>query len=236
MIIYLQAFLLGLLGSFHCAGMCGPIAFALPVGQKGLTSRIGGSLLYNAGRILTYSFMGLVLGLLGTGLYFWGIQRWISVALGILMIGWVVVPFFWKGIFRTTTFSAAGSGIRNVFAGLFSKGTWFSVFVIGLLNGFLPCGLVYLALAEAVVSESAYAGALKMFLFGLGTVPVLLGLTLAGNFLGTRFRQIVRKLIPWFIIFMGIIFILRGMNLGIPYISPKMDAQTEKTECCHGNN
>jgi len=108
------------------------------------------------------------------------------------------------------------------------------VFIIGLLNGLLPCGLVYLALAGAVVSSGPFEGAFYMFFFGLGTMPVLLAVTLAGNVIGLKFRNLVKKLIPYLILIIGILFILRGLNLGIPYISPKMDTKTEVPACCHG--
>jgi len=117
---------------------------------------------------------------------------------------------------------------------LFGLRTYYSVFLIGLLNGLLPCGLVYIALAGAIVSSGPYEGALYMFLFGLGTIPVLLSATLAGNVIGTRFRNMVKKSVPYFILLIAVLFILRGLNLGIPYISPKMEAKKNHPACCHG--
>ena len=230
----LQAFLLGLFGSLHCAGMCGPIALALPVKQSSWGTRLGSSLLYNSGRIITYSSLGLLLGFLGMGLYMWGVQRWVSVGMGILMIAWVGLQLFQSRSLRIPGSGTLMSGYKKVFGGLFSKRTYFSVFIIGLFNGLLPCGLVYIALAGAVVSKGAFTGALYMFLFGLGTMPVLLTVTLAGNIIGLSFRNQVKKIIPYLILLIGILFILRGLNLGIPYVSPKMEEKKNVPACCHG--
>ncbi len=234
MIVYFQALFIGLLGSLHCAGMCGPIALALPVKQTGWSTRLACSMLYNSGRILTYSAMGLLLGLLGMGLFLWGIQRWVSIVLGSLMILWVILSVFLSRQLMQTSLLGLVSGYKKIFGSFFSRRTYSSVFIIGLLNGLLPCGLVYLALAGAVVSSGPFEGAFYMFFFGLGTMPVLLAVTLAGNVIGLKFRNLVKKLIPYLILIIGILFILRGLNLGIPYISPKMDTKTEVPACCHG--
>ena len=234
MIVFFQAFLIGLLGSLHCAGMCGPIALALPVKQTWWGTRLASSLLYNSGRILTYSSMGLLLGLLGMGLFFWGVQRWVSIGLGSVMVLWVILSLFLSRVWMQTGLQGLTSGYKKVFGGFFSRRSYGSVFIIGLLNGLLPCGLVYIALAGAVVSSGPFEGALYMLFFGIGTMPVMVAATLAGNLIGLKFRNFVKKLIPYLILLIGILFILRGLNLGIPYISPKMDVKTEVPACCHG--
>jgi len=233
MINLLQAFLLGLLGSLHCAGMCGPIALALPLKQKSGGTRFTSSLLYNSGRIFTYVLLGFILGVLGMGFYFWGIQRWVSITLGIMMIIWVVMYFSPESLKMKIGFSGITSAYKRVFGNQFGRRTYLSVFIIGLLNGLLPCGLVYIALAGAVVSKGPFEGALFMFLFGLGTVPVLFAVTTAGNVIGSGFRNVVKKVIPYFILLVAILFILRGLNLGIPYVSPKMEAKKSHPACCH---
>jgi hypothetical protein len=233
MINLLQAFLLGLLGSLHCAGMCGPIALALPLKQTSSGTRFTSSLLYNSGRIFTYVLLGFILGILGMGFYFWGIQRWVSITLGIIMIIWVVMTFSPENLKMNMGFTGITAAYKRIFGKQFDRRTYLSVFIIGLLNGLLPCGLVYIALAGAVVSKGPCEGALYMFLFGLGTVPVLLAVTMAGNVIGTGFRSVVKKVIPYFILMVAILFILRGLNLGIPYVSPKMEAKKNHPACCH---
>ena len=110
---------------------------------------------------------------------------------------------------------------------LFRKGTFSAMFLIGILNGFLPCGLVYVALAGAIASGDAISGAAAMILFGLGTVPAMFAATIFGKFINAGIRTKIRKAVPVLALLLGVIFILRGMNLGIPYISPKLSAQTE---------
>jgi len=232
---YLEAFLLGLVGSLHCAGMCGPIAVALPLNNESWFTRITGGLLYNTGRTITYAFLGAVLGLAGMGLSLGGLQQWASILLGIAMILAILVPRLGavsKPVYRLSDFIAGI--LKKPFSSLFRTKTYRSLFVIGLLNGFLPCGLVYIALAGALVMSHAAGGALYMALFGLGTAPMLLVISLAGNILSQKLRARLSKVIPVFIVMLGIIFILRGLNLGIPYLSPKIDKANDQAviECC----
>ena len=234
-----QPLIIGLLGSFHCMGMCGPIAVSLPLKENSWETRVLSSLLYNLGRVSTYAFLGLVFGSLGLGIHIWGIQQWVSIGIGTLMILSVAFPVIFHGAQLTSKLDGLFSGFRKIFGRFFGFRTYLSTWVIGLLNGFLPCGLVYIALAGALVSTSPLNGSLYMMAFGLGTLPALLMVSLLGNAIGMAFRRGVKKLVPFLILIIGVLFVLRGMNLGIPYISPKMDKQQHKTEelqkptCCH---
>jgi hypothetical protein len=236
---FLQPLIIGLLGSFHCMGMCGPIALALPLKQDSWNTRIVSGLLYNLGRVITYAFLGLVFGLLGLGIHMWGFQQWVSIGVGTVMILSVAFPVLFHGSKLTTGLDRVLSGFKRAFGRFFGLRTYLSVWVIGLLNGFLPCGLVYIALAGALVSTSPADGAIYMVIFGLGTIPALLALSLLGNVFSMSFRRGMQQLLPFLIILIGILFVLRGMNLGIPYLSPKMEPyQKQKTEqfqkpkCC----
>ncbi|MEI6900543.1 MAG: sulfite exporter TauE/SafE family protein [Bacteroidota bacterium] len=230
---YFQAIFLGFLGSFHCAGMCGPIALALPFHNKTSQEKIGSALLYNTGRVFTYSLLGLTFGFLGFGLAFWGMQRWVSIGMGALMILSVVFPI----IFRSVSFGKLVEALMNRFNRFFGKmfafRSWSSVFFIGMLNGFLPCGLVYIALAGAIVSRGATDGAIYMALFGLGTIPMMFSVSMAGGIISVKFRNKARQLIPWVIVLIGILFIIRGLNLGIPYLSPELKPHDPLPDCCH---
>jgi sulfite exporter TauE/SafE len=232
----ISALTFGLITGFHCIGMCGPIAIALPLINQSWFSRTLSALLYNFGRTVTYSAMGAVFGLLGTGFRLMGIQQWVSIAMGILMILSVIFPLVFRKHFQADgIISKWTSGLKSAFRKMFSKRSYSSLFVIGLINGLLPCGPVYtMAIAGAVVTGSVAGGALYMFVFGLGTIPIMLSLSLLGNMMSVKFRNIVRKIIPIVIVIIGILFILRGMNLGIKYISPKFDNNDPtKVECCH---
>jgi len=232
--IYLSALTIGLLGSFHCIGMCGPIAIALPLKNENWFTRIFGGLLYNTGRTITYALLGAIFGLAGMGFRLGGLQQWVSIIMGILMILSVLFPVLFKKSTAITQFTNKITGkLISRFRKMFSIRTYYSLFIIGILNGFLPCGLVYIAIAGALAVGEVYESAVYMVFFGFGTIPIMLLLSLLGNIVSQRFRTIIRKILPIFVIIIGILFILRGMNLGIKYISPKMSKEEPtKVECC----
>ncbi len=242
MMIYISALSLGLLGSFHCVGMCGPIALAIPLKTDSWLSRILGGVIYNLGRAITYAIMGAVFGFVGQGLVMSGFQQWVSIIMGAVMIISVLLPSFFKNWFDTdkSVFGFVGK-LKMHLRKLFAQSSHASLFLIGLLNGLLPCGLVYFAIAGAVATGSFYNGSLFMFIFGLGTIPMLLAISLIGNMITLELRKKITRLIPYAIVLIGVLFILRGLSLGIPYLSPPEEAMTipvEKTEdqkpsCCH---
>ena len=220
----ISALTLGLIGSFHCIGMCGPIAIALPLKNQSWLERIISALLYNLGRTVTYGIMGAVFGLLGKGFQLIGIQQWVSIIMGIIMILSVIFPIIFRKYINADGFVTKWvSKLISTLRKLFSKRSYISLWVIGLMNGLLPCGLVYMALAGAIVSGNSANGAIYMLVFGLGTIPIMLSISLLGNIVSIQFRNKVRKIIPIVIIIIGILFILRGMNLGIKFVSPDMD-------------
>ena len=234
---FLQPLIIGLLGSFHCMGMCGPIALALPLKENSWNTRIISGVLYNLGRVSTYVFLGLLFGLLGLGIHIWGFQQWVSIGVGTIMILSVAFPVIFHGSELTGRLDALLSGFKRFFGRFFGFRSYLSTWIIGLLNGLLPCGLVYIALAGALVSTTPIDGALYMMIFGLGTMPALLVVSMAGNIISMTVRRRVQQLIPFLIILIGVLFVLRGMNLGIPYISPKMEQQhkteqLQKPKCC----
>jgi len=229
---------IGLIGSFHCIGMCGPIVVALPLKKHNLLSKITGAILYNSGRVITYSALGVLFGLLGRGIHLAGFQQWTSILLGIAMIISVLFPFFFREkITIGSVFSGFASRLIIRLRKLFTDRSYFSLLMIGLLNGLLPCGLVYVAIAGAINSGNVGSGALFMMLFGIGTIPLLLVATLASDAIGQRIRSKMQKVVPYFVFTLGVLFILRGMSLGIPYISPTIEklapkVMVEKGSCC----
>jgi len=236
-----SALLLGLIGSFHCVGMCGPIAVALPINNKNWTHRFLGTILYNLGRAITYAIMGAVFGVLGEGIHLGGFQSWVSIAMGILMILSVVFPIlFRKTAFLDRYIYGYVSKLKVLLGPLLRSRSSGSLFIIGLLNGLLPCGLVYVAMAFAIATGDVASGALYMFLFGIGTAPLMAAVTLLGNVISASFKSKINRLIPLVIFVIGVLFVLRGLNLGIPYISPpakklNIPAETDTTGsrgCC----
>lgn len=232
----LTSFLIGLFGSFHCIGMCGPIAIALPIPNSKNLPFVTGRLLYNLGRVATYSFLGAIFGLLGSRFVISGFQQSVSITLGIAIVITVLIPIKYKAkVSQHKIVQKITLPLKSGISDLFKRGTFSAMFLIGILNGFLPCGLVYVALAGAIASGDAISGTVIMFLFGLGTIPAMFAATIFGKFINLNIRRKINKAIPVFAIVLGLIFILRGMGLGIPYLSPKISAQVvnESNLDCH---
>ncbi len=231
-----SAFLVGLLGSFHCLGMCGPLVLALPVNAQNKTKALMGRMLYNGGRILTYSLIGLIMGMFGQSLSFVTSQQALSVAVGVLILLLIFLPG--QLSYKFTITSPVGrftSRVKQQFALQFRKKTYCAYFFSGMLNGLLPCGLVYIALAGAVATSASLTGMAYMALFGLGTLPLMLAVSFAGQYITLQWRGRITKIVPVFTIVIACLFILRGLNLGIPMVSPAVAGTKAniKVSCCH---
>jgi len=233
-------FLIGFLGSFHCVGMCGPIALALPIGKASNLQLIVSRILYNLGRIVTYTFFGAIFGLFGKGIALAGLQRYASIVLGLSILFYYLMPSKYKGKFSVTKpYQLISRFVKKSFSKLTKTGSAHSLFLFGIINGFLPCGFVYVALAGAITTGDFISGAAFMALFGLGTAPIMFATSLIGKFVTVGIRARINKLIPIFAILLAIIFILRGLSLGIPFLSPpekKLNipatVETSTGNCC----
>lgn len=216
-----SALLFGLISSFHCIGMCGPIAMMLPVDRSNPAKKVFQIILYHLGRLTAYGMLGLFFGILGKGLFLAGFQQKLSIFVGIMMIIFVIVPEkklaqynFSKPIYKLI------SKVKSHLGAQFKRKSPDALFTIGLLNGFLPCGLVYAALFGAIAMQSELLGVAYMVLYGIGTIPMMSAVVLLSNFITVPVRNRIQKLIPIVVILIGSLFIVRGMGLDIPYISP----------------
>lgn len=231
--LIIAAISLGLLGSFHCIGMCGPIALALPVHQYSPLKKYVGIFLYNLGRVITYTFLGLVFGLLGQSFFLGGFQQILSIVIGVLLLLSVILTQTkW---FSSNNFGFIYSFINSVkmqLGNLFNKKGLHFLFFIGLMNGLLPCGLVYLGIAGAIASGHYMKGAEFMFYFGVGTVPIMYAVAFLGQFISLKFRNHIRHAMPFVVSIMAVMLIVRGLNLGIPYVSPEFEKDSHKVTCC----
>lgn len=225
------ALLLGVVGSLHCIGMCGPIALALPIAHMSRGFRIRGILAYNFGRAATYSVLGAVSGLIGSALNWAGGQQALSITAGSIILIALFLGLAGKRIPLPRTLDRFYGSLRSSLGNLFRNKTTKGLLLIGLLNGLLPCGLVFAALAGAAATGSLLHGALFMFVFGLGTIPAMFSLSFASVHLPDRFRTKLRRAVPAFVSIMAVLLILRGMGLGIPYVSPSFEK--DKQVCCH---
>ena len=229
------AFLFGLISSFHCIGMCGPIAMMLPVDSHNPAKKVMQILTYHLGRLSAYASIGLVFGLLGRGLYLAGFQQKMSIFIGVAMILVVVIPerVFAKYNFSKPVFRFI-SKIKSRLGSQFKNKSYTSLFTIGFLNGFLPCGMVYVALFGAIAMQNELFGVLYMILFGLGTIPMMSSVVYLNALLSVPVRNKIQKIIPIFAVIIGILFIFRGLGLGIPYISPSdMSLFVQSSPNCH---
>lgn len=232
--LFFAAVTLGMIGSFHCIGMCGPLAFSLPLNDKSDFAKFTGSFIYNLGRIVTYSTLGLLFGWAGKSFSVFGFQQGLSIILGIAILFFVVVPKKW--IANTGTSHIASvytSKVRLALGRLFNKSNYQSLFAIGLLNGLLPCGLIYMAIAGAIATADPFSSAFFMASFGLGTLPVMWSVSFFGNYIGIGLRQKIRSAYPVMMVLIACLLITRGMGLGIPYVSPVMNNDTKEVIMCH---
>ena len=232
-----SAFIMGLAGSLHCVGMCGPLALSLPVSHANDLLRIVGGVIYNSGRILSYTVLGLIFGSVGNIIIATQWQSSLSLALGIIILAYLLVPkkYFLRrspyGLLSPTNkFNKPLLMLRQQLGKLFQSKKKSSLFAIGILNGFLPCGMIYLALSSAIITASSLNGGLFMLFFGLGTFPAMFATVIMGNYLNQTIRLKIRKVVPVMLFFMAILLILRGMELGIPFVSPAF-ANTGASSC-----
>jgi sulfite exporter TauE/SafE len=231
----LTAFIFGLISSFHCIGMCGPIAMMLPVDSHNQAKKVTQILTYHIGRLTAYATIGLIFGLVGRGLYLAGFQQKMSIFIGVAMIVVILIPekVFAKYNFSKPVFKLI-SKIKATLGSQFKNKSYKSLFTIGLLNGFLPCGMVYVALFGAIAMQNEFYGVLYMILFGLGTVPMMSSVVYINSFLTISMRNKIQKIIPFVAVVIGILFIFRGLGLGIPYISPSdMSLFVQSSPNCH---
>lgn len=233
-----SAFLIGLLGSLHCVGMCGPIALMLPVSHDQPIRKSIQTLLYHLGRITAYALIGIFLGMIGESLATFGFQQHLSIAIGVILLITVIIPGSWLHQFSILQpVNRILMKLKSAMASNFKKKSLDSFFTLGFLNGFLPCGLVYVAAFAAIGTNGLTNSILYMILFGLGTVPLMSFVIFAKGFINKKMNINTKKLIPYAVAFVSILFILRGLGLGIPYVSPKHQPQeVNATQNCQPIN
>jgi uncharacterized protein len=232
--IITTAFVMGLIGSLHCVGMCGPLAMSLPVAHRTGRGRLIGGLIYNSGRVLIYAILGLALGFAGQYLLSSRWQGTLSIALGVC----IFVSLLFPSQKKATSVLASWANkpfvkLRLALGSLFQSKKYTSLFAIGVLNGLLPCGMIYLAVTSSLLAGSALKGSLFMLLFGMGTFPAMLAVVFFGSYVNQQLRLGLRKAVPVFLFIMATLLVLRGMNLGIPFVSPAFPDAPQGAVLCH---
>ena len=233
----LPALTLGLAGSLHCLGMCGPIAFVLPVSRNRPLYQSAQIASYHLGRMISYAAIGFIFGLLGRGIVLFGWQQNMSIGIGILMILTVIGIYFpiKKWSFSPWFYTMVGA-LKSKFSYFLNRRQPYAFLGMGLLNGLLPCGLVYMAVLGAMLTGDAVSGAAFMALFGLGTVPMMTFAVFSAGKLKGKFRLGVQRMLPIILLLFGILMVVRGLGLDIPYLSPGAQIALEEVSTemnCH---
>jgi sulfite exporter TauE/SafE len=205
--MWFAALVLGFAGSLHCLGMCSPLAMAVTNLRKPFFVN---RLVYNGGRILCYALLGALVGTFGWLLSFSGIQNLLTIFLGCVL---VVVGLTGFGHFHIPALSKVIQWvtlvIKSTFSRFLQRKTVFSIASLGMLNGLLPCGLTYLALTYCLSLDRAWDGFLFMLLFGVGTLPIMLGFTSLLPSLMKRFNFSFRHATTVTLIVVGLLLITR---------------------------
>ena len=224
---------LGLVSSFHCVGMCGPLALSLPVQHLPRYQQYSAFILYNLGRVITYSLLGLLFGLAGRQLFIAGWQQWFSISMGVLILLMAGHYFFLKNYWEPRWLQRFHFQVQQLMSRFLQHGSLGAYTLLGMANGLLPCGMVYLAIAGALSTQETLQSVGFMAAFGLATLPAMLVLSLLGMRVDINVRRSIRKLMPVVVTAVAVVLILRGLNLGIPFISPVLASSPGNAASCH---
>jgi sulfite exporter TauE/SafE len=231
--LLVSALFLGIISSFHCVGMCGPLALALPVSHLSKSMQLLSVVLYNSGRVVTYATLGLIFGIAGRKLYLAGLQQWFSIIMGSIMLALAIQYFIRKRPVQPLWMNGFHRMVQKAMQTCLQSKQTAAYLMLGMANGLLPCGMVYLAIAGALSTTEVFDSIFFMTAFGIGTLPAMLLLSALGLRADISFRQRIKRAMPIVITTVAVLLILRGMNLGIPYISPHLASNTAANISCH---
>lgn len=233
MAVYLfSALLLGLMSSLHCLGMCGPLVIGILPPKTDTLQKVRLLGLYHGGRLMVYGILGMLAGFIAGQLNLPNIQQTLSIVLGALLLLWVILHYF--GLLKPIRLKGVNTVFQKSFAKFWSIQGNVRYLLMGGLNGLLPCGMVYIAMTAAATSASVTSSVAFMAVFGLGTLPLLAAVSGIGTILKSRYKSFLVKSQPLFLLLFAGILIVRGLNLGIPYLSPKVSHvhNNAEMECC----
>jgi sulfite exporter TauE/SafE len=231
--IIVPGVLLGLISSLHCVGMCGPLALALPVQHLTRSGRVFALLSYHGGRLLTYTLLGGLSGLLGRRIYLGGLQQAFSITVGSLILLWLAMVYWYPAVRRPVFMNRLFRPVEHIIARLWQSPSRTGFLLLGMANGLLPCGMVYLAIAGSLSFPQIDASIAFMLFFGIGTLPALLILGASRHLITISARANMRRAVPYVAALMGVLLILRGLDLGIPFISPVLAHSPGQAVSCH---
>jgi len=225
--LIIPAISLGILSSLHCVGMCGPLALALPLDRTSKNKRYAGIFLYHFGKLLSYLLLGGIVGLFGKHIPLADSQQRLSIFAGIIILVFALYPLLMKrsGFVQKMVYKSM-QPIQKALAKRLKTQRQSTIFSLGVLNGLLPCAMVYMALVGALATGQMHMSMAFMLFFALGTLPAMLSIQIFGASLGKSLRYKIQKLMPFALTLIGVFFILRGLGLGIEFISPNTGSLT----------
>ena len=231
--LFITGFVLGVASSVHCVGMCGPIAFSLPVYYLPPAQKATGIFLYNFGRITTYALLGLLFGFAGRQIYLGGLQQGFSIIMGSILLIFFIAARMHKTVFRFRRSGAITIKLQSFIARYMQQKKRSGMYILGLANGLLPCGMVYFAITGALAAGTVNGGILFMSAFGAGTFPAMFALSFFGSLISLPVRNQMKKAVPFVMLAMGLLLVFRGLHLNIPYLSPYLQASNPDAVSCH---
>lgn len=212
------ALTLGLFGSLHCVGMCGPLAIAFCDRENdSVSQRFQSGLSYNLGRTFTYAILGLFFGMIGSFIVVLDLQKVLSIVLGVLLVTSFLLSYdIDQRVNGFPMIRRFYDKIRRSISTMYNRAKQYHPFTLGAANGLLPCGLVYLALAGALAAGNLIHGMAFMLFFGLGTIPIMLSVVLGIKFISPKLRFQFRKILPYVTLCFGLFLIYRGVVADMP--------------------
>ncbi|MEO5998225.1 MAG: sulfite exporter TauE/SafE family protein [Chitinophagaceae bacterium] len=231
-VVLIAGFSLGLIGSVHCIGMCGPIAISIPVSHLSPINRNVSLLVYNLGRTITYALLGLIFGFFGQAISLAGFQQMLSVFLGVFILFTVFVHYSQQKLFQPAFIKCFHQWVQSTISNLLKSSSRFGYLSLGMVNGLLPCGMVYIALAAALNYKDSIRGTFFMTMFGLGTIPLMITFSLFGFVVSLPVRNKIKKHLPLISVFIGLLFIFRGLGTGLNSYSPQLKLIFEQVTHC----
>lgn len=214
--LIVSAFILGIGGSLHCLGMCGPLVMALPFGTSKPENTAFNLSLYLVSKALMYGVLGLAVGTLGLGMRLITGQLVLSVAAGIFVLLVTLLPWIGRKVNLPYEFDRM---IRAWFQKRLANPKWYSFVLYGIFNALLPCVMILVAFGASAATGHPLSGFLFMLVFGLGTVPALLMAYLSGRLITRRFRLNLQWTSRAISVLLGVVLVVRGMNIHIPHSS-----------------
>jgi uncharacterized protein len=201
--------------------MCGPISLALPIAHYSRLYQYFAGIIYHISRTVGYILLGLLIGFIGQNFIPAFLQNWLSIVIGIIIIIRVVYTKLLLVKNKPNLFVAFEKFVKNAMLYALQKRGLFSYSILGIANAFLPCGVVYIAIAAAISFHNTLLSAVFMLGFGVGTIPLMLLLFFTGLQVKFEIKKYIKQLSPYALFFVGVLLVIRGLIYNNKLINEK---------------